>query len=707
VTTRPIKVGMLGAGFILKSHANAVATLPAVKLQLVADASLARARAAADAYGFNDAADSIAAMAASDCDVVHILLPPALHLFAATAMVNAGKSVFLEKPMGLDSVECVALCDLATARGVSIGVNHNFLFAPHYETLRKRVKQGELGRIDHLAVNWHYGLPILQFGPFDNWMLGAPANLMFELGAHMAAFAIDLIGLPEIEIAQAGNPIALPNDRKTYRHWVAAGHAGSTAAQFSLSTISGQADRYLRVRGSGGSAQLDFGRDIGWCEITETDNPIFDAYRTARSIGSALSGLGQRDRIRRLTAALRKQPDSNPFEESVFRSIRVFYEGGVATVDPRHSGYLASDVIRLCESIAAKAGAGRPSRDAISIPALTAAKQPSVLVVGGTGFIGRLLVRKLVDAGVGVRVLTRNTRAAAIELKGLPIDLVEGSHGNPDSALEALKGIETVYHLAKCDGKRWQDYVDGDIEPTRTLAEAALQSGVQRFIYTGTIDSYASAKGAAVIDSLTPLDPSINRRNLYARSKAACEALLLAMHRDRGLPLVIVRPGIVIGPGSPPAHLGIGQFTSETQMHYWGDGTSKLPLVLADDVADALFRAMTVEDIEGQSFLLTGPPILTARDYVDAMSNHARTRIAASVRPAWRYWLADLVKEGAKIAIRHPNRRWPSLHDWRCRSHRARYDSDSAQNILGWKPESNRETLIRRGIDDAIDHFQR
>ena len=154
------------------------------------------------------------------------------------------------------------------------------------------------------------------------------------------------------------------------------------------------------------------------------------------------------------------------------------------------------------------------------------------LVVGGTGFIGRRLVRMLVDRGHGVRVLTRNPRAAAIELDGLPVELFAGSHGDPECAKRALEGIKTVYHLAKCEGKRWQDYVDGDVEPTRVLAEAALAAGVRRFIYTGTIASYASDNPDDVIDNRTPIDPAIARRSHYARSKAACEALLQAMQRD-------------------------------------------------------------------------------------------------------------------------------------------------------------------------------
>src|SRR6185437_12377045 len=184
----------------------------------------------------------------------------------------------------------------------------------------------------------------------------------------------------------------------------------------------------------------------------------------------------------------------------------------------------------------------------------------------------------------------------------------------------------------------------------------------------------------------TPLDTAIRRRSHYARSKAACETLLQEMQRAKGLPLVIVRPGIVIGPGSPPAHPGVGRFASETRVDYWGSGTSFLPFVLVDDVADALARALDAPGIEGQTLLLTSPPLLTAREYVDALSAHMRTRIDARSRPAWRYWIADMLKEIAKNAVRHPNRRWPSLHDWRCYSHSARYSGRMTEEALGWHP---------------------
>ena len=163
--TRRTRVGLLGAGYICDAHAKALAAIPGVTVSAVCDSVRSRAAAAAARYGIPSVLDSMEQLAASDCDVVHILLPPALHCDAAMAMVEAGKAVLLEKPMGLDSRACSALAARAAEKGLAVAVSHNFLFSPAYETLRSAVKAGELGRIDHVDLSWHFGLPILQFGP--------------------------------------------------------------------------------------------------------------------------------------------------------------------------------------------------------------------------------------------------------------------------------------------------------------------------------------------------------------------------------------------------------------------------------------------------------------------------------------------------------------------------------------------------------------
>lgn len=704
------RIGLLGAGYILKSHARAIAAAEGAVLHTVCDLSEARARAAAAEFGAHHVLTSLRDLAASDCDAVHILLPPALHLEAARTLIEAGKHVFIEKPMGLPAAVCEEVAALAEARGVALGVNHNFLFARGYQPIRDDVRSGRLGPVDQLTLNWLYALPLLQFGPFNNWMVARPANLVFELAPHLAAFALDLMGAVEITAAAAANPLDLPGNQRVFRRWNALGRSDTGALSLNLSVAPGQTDRSLHLRTLGGVAHFDLEKGLGWREEQLSDNPIVDNLRGARAVAAAMGGGARRDFLRYFLRALRKRAGANPFEESIAASVAAFYAGIGGTPDPRLTGRFGAAVIRLCEAIVKQAGVeqvGGTRGDATEARAPAPLPPPRVLVIGGTGFIGRRLVERLARRGIGVRVLTRSLASAGVDLAGLPVELMQGSHGDPDRLRVALAGIDTVYHLAKAEGQRWEDYLANDVEPTRRLAEAALAAGVRRFVYTGTIDSYASADPRATITGATPLDPAIATRNLYARSKAACEALLKRLAREQGLPLVIFRPGVVIGAGSPPAHLGVGKFVSPTRVDFWGEGTTALPFVLVDDVADALDRALDLPGIDGEDFLLTDAPLLSARDYVAAVAARSGTRVEARPHPLWRYWAADAAKERLKHAIRHPNRRASTYHDWACRAHRARYDASDTQARLGWQPVGTREELIEHGINAAVDRFMR
>jgi nucleoside-diphosphate-sugar epimerase len=148
-------------------------------------------------------------------------------------------------------------------------------------------------------------------------------------------------------------------------------------------------------------------------------------------------------------------------------------------------------------------------------------------------------------------------------------------------------------------------------------------------------------------------------------------------------------------------------FTSESLVRYWGDGLNKLPLVLVRDVADALARGLDRPGIEGQCFLVTDDPLICGREYVEAVEAALGARVRAMPTPAWKFFAGDLVKEAAKFAIRHPNRRVPSYRDWASRSHRARYDSTKTREVLGWRPAGTREALIEQGVLAAVREFSR
>ncbi|HSV77815.1 MAG TPA: NAD-dependent epimerase/dehydratase family protein [Ramlibacter sp.] len=759
------KVGFLGAGYIFTAHAKAVAAIPGLVPHAVCDMSPARARDAASAFGIPHACATLDELIASGCDAVHVLLPPDLHTFAATRLLEAGVDVLLEKPMALSEAECDALTALAAARGRRLGVSHNFLFLPAYERLRAAVRRGELGRIDHLSVDWLSVLPQLKFGPFNTWMLREPGNLLLEVGPHLAAFAVDLLGECDSLQAVAAHPLDLPGGVRAWRRWAVVGECGGTGLALNLSLVPGAPMRRVTVRGLAGVATLDFGRDVVQFERVTQGNAALDSLQQGLRTARDLAAQALANARKAIAGTLRKTPLLDPYRESIYRGVLAFHGDGA--LDTRLAPAFGSQVIRLCEEAIAASGvaagealaarsvsvplggggashasgaaAGTPREPGVrgrtpddgergctpasyrqeggdvtllERPIATSAPESargsrSALVVGGTGFIGKRLVGELLARGWQVRVLTRSVAAAAAELGALPVSLVQGSHGDRHATRRALEGVAVVYHLAKAGGQRWDDYVRDDVEPTRVLAEAALECGVGRFVYTGTIDSYASADAAATIDETTPLDPAIARRNLYARSKAACEALLRRLQAERGLPLVILRPGIVIGAGAPPAHWGVGLFHSDTRVELWGEGRHPLPFVLVDDVASALALAGDRPGLEGRTLLLTDAPLLSAEEYVAAVSARSATRIAMQRTTILRHFLRDAVTQGLKQLIRHPARREASLHDWACRAHHARYDSSATRAALGWQPAGSRERLLRDGVHAAVDWYLR
>ena len=163
----------------------------------------------------------------------------------------------LEKTMCADAGECEALLKLATRHERRVGVNHNFLFYPVYEQLRMDLRDGRLGRPDHLTITWNLELPSITGGPFDLWMLRDPANLMLEIGAHSVAHVLDLVGEPDDFTVEATNPIDLPGGRRVYRRWQVWAYCGRTAVELRFSFIPGFPERTVHLRGTLGIATAD------------------------------------------------------------------------------------------------------------------------------------------------------------------------------------------------------------------------------------------------------------------------------------------------------------------------------------------------------------------------------------------------------------------------------------------------------------------
>lgn len=688
----PIRVGLVGAGYIAPWHAGAVNKLPNARVVAVCDTSIGAARKLAESIGASAYASLESMLQEARCDAVHILSPPHLHKDQAIVALRSGAHVFVEKPFALSAADCQVVCDAARTADRMISVNHNFLGLGSYNRLKSLVKEGSLGRIDSIDLHWLYPLPPLRSGPFGSWMLRQPGNLLLELGPHLYAFVVDLFGQLENIQVVVEKPIVIPGGIEHFQSWKVLAQAGGVSVTIHVSLVEGVDDRSVSLRGVAGSARLDFASDTLIVHRSNNADIIVNPLLSAWGTGWQYIREGTRNAWRQSRSLNRESPYALSFQSAV----RTFY-GAISdrgATDSRFSGESATAVIDGIERTLAKA----------SIPAVpTVSARPelpgpcTVLVTGGTGFIGRYLVRALVDSGRKVRVLSRGSFNPFPEL-GANIELCSASPRDTDAMRSALTGIDTVYHLARADEATWEGYLQNDVGVAEAVGRAALAAGVRRFIYCGTIASYdASVPGRPISESTTFGDMS--RRNLYARSKAMCEERLTRLYRDEGLPLVIARPGIVVGAGGPLQHWGIGRWNGAGAVKIWGSGDNILPFVLVEDVADGLVLMADADGIEGQSFNLIGEPMLTAKSYFNAICETSQTRIQVDTGNLFKFYVMDLMKFAIKrTLLGRETVTLPTLSDWRSRAHLSPFLNEQSKSVLGWKPESDRGRFIERAI---------
>jgi len=710
-----VKVGILGAGYIADWHVKALRQTPDVQVVAVCDANIGRAKSFAASYGIPDAVGDILELVRNGrCDAVHVLLPPDLHFSAAQCLLEAGTHVFLEKPACVSEVECRKLEELSARVSRTVGVNHNFLFATVYERLKADAALGMIGPINEVSIVWNKELGQLRGGPFGGWMFRQPGNIMLEIGPHSVAHLLDLVGEPEHLAVESNSEVTLPNGKPFFRRWQVRAKQGAASADLLFSFGAGFTEHRIHVRGLIGTATADF--EAG-TYVLRRHSPLpddFDRHRMSRSEGKALIRQARGKLRRYVLSKFKLSKRGNDFGNSIAGAIRQFYGDLGGPVDRRLSIGFATKVIAACAQIAAQAPAS-PKKDSHGVAEFArirvlqpgensnsgefgyGAKPTSVLVLGGTGFIGQALVRHLVAAGHGVRLLARDPRHLPKALHGVPLEVMSGDLAKIEELERAMSGITTVCHLARAHVKTWDEYVRLEIGGTRNVAEACLKAGVKRFLHTGTIDSYYTGADVTIGDSM-PLDPKIERRNLYARAKAESERLLWDLQREKGLPLAILRPGIVIGSGGNPFHWGVGMWTANSVCRLWGRGDNPLPIVLVDDVARALVKAVDADGVIGETFNLVGAPLLTAQDYVAELEKAARIKIDVHSTPPFRFYRNDLFKWVIKVLVRHPERRFPSYRDWKSRTQRAVFDCAKAKLLLGWAPVVDRETIVRDGI---------
>ena len=692
------RIGFLGAGYISDWHAKAIKQIDFLELVAICDVVPTALKTFMKKWDVPNGYTCLDQMLMNqEIDAIYVLLPPQAHYLATKKILEAGKHVFLEKPMSLNTSNASELIEIAKKKNLILDVNYNFLFHPTYKKLKDDILEGKIGPIDNIIIDWSKPLPQLSKNYLNSWLLAQPAHPFYEVSAHSLAHLIDLLDYNFKYDITASDPVNIPGSRTIYRKWQLKAWTGTSSAFLNFSLRPGYPEYRIFVRGLLGSAVVDLEKGIYTLSQHSSLDPDFDRFYNLKDNAVKMLKQGKTNLKSYLFSKAKLVKTGNLYGVSINTATQEFYNKLNKNSDEKQNLDFSITISQIYESINYKNIQGNENQKKEKI-------YPKVLIFGASGFIGLELVRQLNAKKIPIRIFSRNKINFPNYIDQSLIEEFTGDLRITDHIAQSLEGIDIAYHLARPTVKTWQEYLEQEVEVTTNIGILCAEKKV-RLIYTGTTDSYFSGNSRETITEATPLDRKIKKRNLYARSKALSEKALIDLYKKKNLNLIIFRPGIVIGPGSSPLHWGVGLWKHEIVCQIWGKGENKLPFVLVTDVAQALFIALERPDLSGEIFNLVGDIRPSAIEYLNKIEKIIHGKLKAERVGIWKFFAIDLFKYFIKILVRHPDRRLPSYRDWLTRTYRAQYDCSKAKEILKWCPTNDLNQFEKIGLKVPVQEY--
>lgn len=239
-----------------------------------------------------------------------------------------------------------------------------------------------------------------------------------------------------------------------------------------------------------------------------------------------------------------------------------------------------------------------------------------ILVTGATGFIGRSLIRHLVEAGHQVRTLIRPSSRSPNLPRGLPVEVVVSSLNDDRGLRAAMVGVDVIYHLA---GSEWRgayaSLMQTDIQGTQSVVRAGVDAGVDRLFFV----SHLGADRASAYPVI--------------KAKAIAEEFI----RRSGIDYTILRSAVVFGP-QDGFTMGLAMLLHALPIFFLvpGDGETLLQPLWVEDLATCMTWALNDDGTRNQMYELGGPEYLTLNQVVGlVMEKMGIQRRLVHIRPPY------------------------------------------------------------------------
>ena len=677
-----LRVGIIGAGYVSAHHLRALKGVPVAEVVGIADLNVQQANIVARKFGIPTAYEQAGDLLSAGVDVVHVLTPPASHAALAIQALESGANVLVEKPMAETPEDCGRMIAAAKASGRVLALVHSGRMDPAILRGVEMIRAGKIGKV--LSLDFH------RSSDYPAWAGGDSLPPHYRKGSY----PFQDIGIHGMAIAEAflGKVLlARPHYRSTHANpnllfdeWTAEVECEHGQARMYLSWNVRPVRSLVFVHGTRGVLEID--SFLQTCRLTKVlPGPKFGSL-VASTLGNSVFNLYEipRNVIRFMTGAL-------PGAPGIQNNVRAFYE---ALGSGRSAPVMPEEGQRLIQAMASACAQADKERTALRQIQLEHRGIVDVLVTGAGGFVGSTLIKRLVKEGIRVRAGVRRIPADAIP----GVEYAAGDLGDAEFVDSLVAGAKLVIHAGAAMKGGRIDFQRGTVMGTRHVIESCLRHGVMRLVHVSSLSVMDHAgKHPGPVTESWPLEPHADRRGAYTQTKLEAEQLVTSAIRERNLPAVVVRPGVIFGPGaepsSPAGSIGI--------LGRWivvGTGALPLPLIYVEDLVDALLLAATKSGIDGLLLNLVDSARITQREFIEA-AKCAKPDIAAVYVPK-----ALMMPVAAAIeALGRILKRDVPLSRYRIRSLRplSNFDISAAHNLLGWSPRVGAAEGLRKTFSAA------
>lgn len=318
----------------------------------------------------------------------------------------------------------------------------------------------------------------------------------------------------------------------------------------------------------------------------------------------------------------------------------------------------------------------------------------TVLVTGGTGFVGTRLVNALCKSGYQVKILARNTNFKSDHAN---VSVCYGDICNAEDVVAAVAGVEVVFHLAAAMSGDEETHKQVTIGGTHNIIEACKANNTSHLIYVSTLNVYDASlyrNGEGVAEDF-PYESRSEWRGFYSNAKLQAEKALLAAQDELPSKITIFRPGLIYGNKNNLLPLDVAIKISGSIYGMIGWGKRRLSFVNVENLVEAMILPIKAQQEKLDIFNIVDDEQPTQKEYIKIYNRHSADKVhwipvpLAFVKTA--FFTADRLFQ-ILGRNKHLIFRLSAL------TGSPVFDASHAKNQLGWQPRLN----LEEGVKDAI-----